>query len=109
MAPLLSKQDTLTHPWQYISTHCLGQLHRATLNGRPFCPDSVRLGRAMGSCPGLSWDAVAVRPMRGRIRLPHLVRQGLEMPIFSYENKFARPNINCLKIKIVLQPNRNCL
>ena len=52
----------------------LGQLHRATPNGRPFCPDSVRLGRAMVSWPDVSWDAVAVRPARGRIHLPHPVR-----------------------------------
>ena len=30
-------------------------------------PDSVHLGRAMGSCPGHFSDAVAVRPTRGRI------------------------------------------
>ena len=52
----------------------LGHLHRATPNGRPFCPGSFRLGRDLGSCPGVSWDAVAVRPARGRIHLPHSVR-----------------------------------
>ncbi|SPT17435.1 unnamed protein product [Triticum aestivum] len=55
---------------------------RATPNGRLFCPDSVRLDRAMGSCPGESWDAVAVRPARDPIDLPHPVRQDQKCPYF---------------------------
>ena len=56
----------------------LGHLHRATPNGRPFCLDFIRLGRTMGSCSGLSSDAVVVRPARGRILLPHLVHVHLK-------------------------------
>ena len=50
-----------------LRSHLYGQLQRTTPNGPPFCPDSVRLGRAMGSCPGHFSDAVVVRRTRDRI------------------------------------------
>ena len=79
-----------------------GQLHRATPNGRPFCPVFVRLDRDLGSCPGLSWDAVAVHLARDRIHLPHPIREGQKC--LNLHQTTSNPNV-CPKIKIVLQPN----
>uniref|UniRef100_A0A8R7U7V1 Uncharacterized protein n=1 Tax=Triticum urartu TaxID=4572 RepID=A0A8R7U7V1_TRIUA len=67
--PLFDNPDSdrpeASNPSEAIAA--LGQLHCTTPNGRLFCPDSVHLGRDLGSCPGVSWDAVAMRLARGRI------------------------------------------